>query len=125
MPDTNPRTPHLPGFLGRLIAGVNYAISGIGPQGWFDPGQPLHPVAPDFVAGRAFDYPVGYNLAIQPRAWEGTGFEDILMLADAWDIVRLLIETRKDQMARLSWTIRRRDVTRGRVAGRPNPKSME
>jgi hypothetical protein len=61
------------------------------------------------VAGRQFDYPSGYNLVQRPRAYEGTGFAELRALADAHDLMRAIIETRKDQMERLSWSIRRRD----------------
>lgn len=125
MPDQSQRTPVLPGLIGRLVNGIRYTITGIGPTGWFDPGQPLLPVAPDHVAGRAYDYPVGYNLAIQPRAWEGTGYEEILTLADSYDVARLLIETRKDQMSRLSWTIRKRDENQGRVGGQRRAQVLD
>ena len=117
-----PSSTILPGILGRLVQGVRYAITGVDPGGWFSPGEPLRPVAPDYVAGRAWDFPVGYNLAITPRAWEGNGFEDLRVMADAWDVIRLLIETRKDQLSRMSWSVRKRDPAVGRrIAGRSAP----
>jgi Phage portal protein len=70
------------------------------------------------VAGRQFDYPVGYNLTVTPRADEGVSFAQLRSLADSFDLLRLVIETRKDQMERLDWTIRRRALTNGRPIDR-------
>jgi hypothetical protein len=76
---------------------------------WFGPLDPLRPIAPPDVAGRRFDFPVGYNLVIQPRAYEPVGFHELRGFADAYDLLRLVIETRKDQMERQRWRIRPRD----------------
>jgi len=74
--------------------------------GWFDPLTPLAPLAPNSVAGRQFDFPAGYNIQTQPRAYEGITFVNLRMLADAYDLLRLVIETRKDQVERMEWTIK-------------------
>ena len=73
---------------------------------WFGPLDPLKPIAPPDVAGRRFDFPVGYNIAIRPRAYEPIGFHELRAFADAYDLLRLVIETRKDQMERQRWRIR-------------------
>jgi hypothetical protein len=75
---------------------------------WFGPLDPLRPVAPPDVAGRRFDFPPGYNLVTQPRAYEPIGFAELRAFADAYDVLRLVIETRKDQMERQRWRIRPR-----------------
>jgi len=75
---------------------------------WFGPLAPLNPIAPPQVAGRQFDYPPGYNLIARPRAYEPIGFFELRALADAYDLIRIIIETRKDQLARLDWTVRPR-----------------
>ena len=76
---------------------------------WFGPLNPLNPIAPPDIAGRRFDFPVGYNLVIRPRAYEPVGFHELRAFADAYDLLRLVIETRKDQMERQRWRIRPRD----------------
>src|SRR5579862_8180300 len=96
-------------FIARLSRGVSYIVKGEAPPDWFGPQQPLPPMAPPDVAGRQFDYPFGFNLAVTPRSSEPTGFVELRSLADAHDLLRLVIETRKDQMERLTWRIRRRD----------------
>ena len=70
---------------------------------WFGPLNPLSPIAPPDVAGRRFDYPPGYNIVIRPRAYEPIGFHELRGFADAYDLLRLVIETRKDQMERQRW----------------------
>ncbi len=72
---------------------------------WFGPLNPLAPVAPKEVAGRQLDYPSGYNLEITPRPYEPVKFPEMRALADAYDIIRLVIETRKDQVEALDWGI--------------------
>lgn len=76
-----------------------------GPADWFGPLNPMSPTAPPEVKGRILDYPSGYNLNVRPRTGEGITFEMLRAFADQYDLLRLLIETRKDQMARLRFDI--------------------
>ena len=66
------------GLLTRVVGGLR--------QAWFGPSQPLAPEAPPDTAGRQFDYPVGFNLRLQPRQDEGTSFADLRGLADAYHL---------------------------------------
>jgi HK97 family phage portal protein len=75
-------------------------------SGWFGPLAPLTPIAPKDVAGRSFDFPSGYNIATKPRSFEPITVEDLRALADTYDLLRLVIETRKDQIERLPWSLR-------------------
>ena len=81
---------------------------------WFGPLDPLRPIAPPDIAGRRFDFPPGYNLATRPRAYEPVGFAELRAFADAYDLLRLVIETRKDQMERQRWRVRPRSPSRQR-----------
>jgi len=87
---------------------------------WFGPLNPLNPIAPPDVAGRRFDFPPGYNITTRPRAYEPIGFHELRAFADAYDLIRLVIETRKDQMERQRWRIRLRtpSLTLPRSRGR-------
>ena len=80
---------------------------------WFGPLNPMAPTAPEEVIGRQLDFPSGYNLNITPRAYEQIGFSELRSLADSYDILRLVIETRKDQMEKLKWTIRPKIMANG------------
>lgn len=111
-----PKTTTLdPGFVQRVASGL------LVPQGldesreWFGPLRPMVPLVPDVqkpsVEGRQFDYPVGYNLHTQPKqgAADGVPFLALRALADGYDLLRLVIETRKDQLVKFAWTIKPRD----------------
>lgn len=103
---TRKGTPVEPGILARVVAGLGYAATGKTPE-WFGPGEPIAPVAQDESQGRQLDFIAGYNLQTTPRkaGTEGVGFADLRALADNYDLLRLLIETRKDQVAAIGWKI--------------------
>ncbi len=107
MPDAleRPLTPNV--FL-RLAQATRYAITGVGPDSWFGPQQPLQPQAPPDVKGRQFDYPFGANLNYTPRSEGGVSFPELRALADALPLLRAVIETRKDQIAAQNFTVRAR-----------------
>src|SRR5262249_29708476 len=67
----------------------------------FAPGYPLAPPEPENT--RLWDFPVGVNTIYTPRASEPVSFAELRALAEAHDITRLAIETRKDQLERLAW----------------------
>jgi hypothetical protein len=100
-----------------VAQGLRYALTGVSPTGWFSPSQPLPPVAQDAAEGRAFDYPAGANLRVQPRADEPIGFAQLRALADSYDLLRLVIETRKDQIETQRWGFRLRGETETSGAG--------
>jgi hypothetical protein len=87
---------------------------------WFGPLQPMRPIAPPEVAGRQFDYRPGWNLTVEPRVGEPIGFRELRALAD-YDIVRLIIDARKNQLARVPWTIRAKHDGPGR---RPKAEAL-
>jgi hypothetical protein len=94
-----------PGLIQRVSQGIRYAITGVAPDNFFGPSQPLAPVAQDRSEGRGWDYPVGVNLRIQPRNTEFNPFTTMRSLADGYDLLRLVIETRKDQIKSFDWEI--------------------
>jgi len=109
MSDDARETPLPPSLFARLAIAARYAISGVSPDAWFGPQQPLRPQAPPEVKGRQFDYPFGVNLSYVPRATGGISFAELRALADALPLLRAVIETRKDQVAALSYAVRARD----------------
>ncbi len=100
--------PLNPSLLVRLAQATRYAITGVSPDTWFGPLQPLAPMAPKEVKGRQFDYPFGANLNYIPRADEGISFAELRALADALPLLRAVIETRKDQIAGQNYAVRAR-----------------
>jgi hypothetical protein len=109
MPSGGLETPLPPSLFARLALAARYAITGVSPDTWFGPQQPLAPQAPPEVKGRQFDYPFGVNLSYVPRATGGIAFAELRALADALPLLRAVIETRKDQIAGLSYAVRARD----------------
>lgn len=102
-----------PGLIARVSGSLKYLFTGTPPSedvrgeldtSFFGPGKPLREVAPQ-AKSRQFDYPVAYNLAIRPRAYEGVTFDQLRALADGYDLLRLVIETRKDQIEGYEWSI--------------------
>src|SRR5438552_2109747 len=95
-----------PGLVARAGEAVRYVVSGVAAATWFGPLEPMKPLAPESVRGRAFDYPVGYNLRVTPRVDEAVSFSLLHALADGCDMLRIVIETRKDQIEGQDWDIR-------------------
>jgi PAS domain-containing protein len=79
---------------------------------WFGPLSPLPPVAPPQTRVRRFDYPSGTNLTGVPRAYEAVSFQQMRDLADSLDLVRVAIETRKDQVSKTPWGFRSREASK-------------
>src|SRR5712671_2512308 len=72
-------------------------------SGNFSPGYPLAP--PQREPLRAYNYQFSWNTIYTPRSYEAIGFAELRALAENYDILRLCIETRKDQIERLNWQI--------------------
>jgi len=106
------QTPLPASLFARLTQAARYAITGVSPETWFGPQQPLGPQAPPDVKGRQWDYPFGVNLSYVPRSTGGISFAELRALADALPLLRAVIETRKDQIAGLSYSVRTRDPSR-------------
>ena len=98
-----------PSVFARLADATRYVITGVSPDTWFGPLQPLAPMAPPEVKGRQWDYPFGANLNYIPRSDDGVSFAELRGLADALPLLRSVIETRKDQIAAQSYAVRPRD----------------
>jgi Phage portal protein len=74
-------------------------------QNIFSPGEPQTPVQQESV--RSVDFPSGINSIITPRASETFGFAELRAWSNV-ELVRLAIETRKDQVENLDWQIKPR-----------------
>jgi len=109
------KTPIDAGLIAR-VSGAFKVLTGQGVAvdsgAWFGPQNPPPPVVSPSqqpsVVGRQFDYPVGYNLQYRPRAYEAVTFQQMRALADGCDVLRLVIETRKDQIAKMRYKVRLR-----------------
>ena len=75
-----------PSVFARLADATRYVITGVSPETWFGPLQPLAPMAPPEVKGRQWDFPFGANLNYVPRSDDGVSFAELRAL----DIGRLV-----------------------------------
>lgn len=105
-----PRVPDRVGTPMPILAGPMGAARGwiqtIASDYWFTPGQPVAPQAPPTTEPRALDYPVGINIMYVPRSEEDTTFQQLRNFSELWDLLRLVIETRKDQISVAEYQIR-------------------
>lgn len=105
---TPEKKPIESGIIARAIGAVSQTVKDAR-DAWFGPWQPLQPVTTDqqkeSVVGRQFDYPTGFNTRVTPRSEEALTFAQLRALAESNDVLRSVIETRKDQMCRLKWKI--------------------
>jgi hypothetical protein len=93
-----------PGIIARVVNGVKGFVRGVSNADWMTPGQPVEAQEPE--AQRNWDYPVGVNLRYTPRSEnvDNISFAQLRSLADGYDLMRLVIETRKDQVAALNFS---------------------
>jgi len=98
-----------PGLIARLGRRLRNTL-----DVWFGPDLPMPVAAPPGTPPRTTDYPVAYNINIQPRNLEAISFAQMRSLADSFDLVRLCIETRKDQVSRVPWSFRPKQLQQGR-----------
>lgn len=116
------KTPIDAGMIARVVRGIT---------SWFGPGKPLAPVAPEETRGRQWDYPFAVNMTQRPRQEQGeTGidFATLRALSDptggGLDLLRLAIETRKDQMEAQRWHLVARDGSDGGDKARAIEQAM-
>jgi hypothetical protein len=65
----------------------------------FAPGRPIPPFFPVGTEPRGFDYRTGYNLITRPRSSVGRmSFETMRQLLRVWDVARICIEHRQDDV---------------------------
>lgn len=86
------------GMSKRLAQAVTVLLTGT----FFAPENPPEASQPD-TTGRRFDYASAVNLYIQPRRDTGVTFDTLRNFAQYYDILRLVIETRKDQIEAIEW----------------------
>ena len=100
---------------GPLKAASDAGGAAMWSSGVFSPGAP--PTPPDPQPVRALDFNVGANTVWTPRASAPFGFAELRAFANV-ELVRLAVETCKDQLERLDWRIKPVDA---RAAGSADP----
>lgn len=91
--------------LKPIFRPASTTIDGITPQDWASPNNPLVPVAPQ-IGVRSWDFRPALNLDFTPRGDLPVSFPMLRQISNSWDLCRLMIETRKDQIINRPWVIR-------------------
>ena len=84
---------------GTLIAGVN-------PGSWASPQQPISPVTQLATGVRTWDFAPGKNLQFTPRGDVAITFGQLWNCSNSFDLCRIAIEMRKNQIVNRPWLIR-------------------
>ena len=74
-------------------------------NGSFTPGTPLETIAPEGTPPRLFDYSTTFNIDIAPRSNQAVSFQALREIAQSWNVLRIIIERRKDRLAKMPWKI--------------------
>lgn len=111
MPDANGGTKtSLVAQALAITQAKNASAKGSSQVSAFSAGEPINPTVQQPT--RAFDFVPGWNRTFQPRAYEPYSFQALRAWANV-ELVRLAIETRKDQLCRLGWRVKQRDEVKG------------
>ena len=81
-------------------------ISGIQPGSWASPEQPIRPTSQLAVGVRSWDFAPGKNLQFTPRGDVPVTFGQLSNLSNTFDLLRIAIEMRKNQIVNRPWLIR-------------------
>ena len=93
---------------------------------WFGALEPLRPFGNNSVAGRQRDYQIGENMVIRTRETGRIATHVLRGFAENCDILRLVIESRKDQVEALDWEIVPVDMDNKTPPGTPpDPRIKE
>jgi hypothetical protein len=113
-------TPIESGIIARVSGALSSFLNGRY-DSWFGPLRPPEPVAPKGTRPRNMDYPTGVNISYVPRSTEVISFDQLRRLSENYDLMRLVIETRKDQLSKMpfSFKLKPKDgETKGALAER-------
>lgn len=78
---------------------------GMTTQNAWSPGTPLTPSQPFGSEPRQFGYMIGENIVQRPRSTEAISFDTMKSVIDNYDIARMCIEVRLDELRNLDWDI--------------------
>ena len=84
----------------QFLSGVQGFI-----KAYLSAGEPQRAAMPTGTAPSRFDFDVQSNIQTTPRADAQVTFEQLRAFADGYDLLRLAIEKRKDQIEAMEWNI--------------------
>lgn len=82
----------------------------------FAPGTPIQPFAGYSGAPRTWDYQTGYNIISRPKREERIAFSTLKALIDAYDVARIVIGHRIDDVRSLDWSLEPMEGVTGDVS---------
>lgn len=82
------------------------AINNIVNEDWASPRQPIRPIIPPGLGVRSWNFHPATNLDYTPRGDRSVSFGMLANFANSWDVCRLIIETKKDQISNRKFVIR-------------------
>ena len=83
---------------------------------WYSPMEPIWPFGPPYYnVPREWNFPVGYNINYVPQRLELMGM--LRGMRQSWGVLATIIETRKDQLLTVPWTIQVRNKPRATSKG--------
>jgi hypothetical protein len=92
--------------LSPIFKPAGNLIDGITPGDWASPQQPIRVSQQLAVGVRSWDFTPGINLQFTPRGDVPISFGQLYRVSNSFDMCRLMIETRKDQVVNRPWVIR-------------------
>ena len=94
------------GPINALIGTQPTQVAGVSPSFWFSPLQPVTPTAPSDYKPRQWGYQPGANLIWQPKSDEGYGYDLLRQLSLSWDLLRMALEMKKDEIGDVEFELR-------------------
>ena len=92
--------------LAPLFRPAGNLIEGVQPGSWASPQNPIRPTLQLGTGIRQWDFTPGINLQYTPRGDVAIKFPQLWNVSNSFDLCRLMIETRKDQVVNRPWVIR-------------------
>lgn len=92
-------------MIDQAANGGNPRVREASSSQWMPAGNPPQPFIHPQPDSRRFDFAVNINTRFNPKAGEGVTFGTLRLLADAYDLLRVIIERRKDQVEAFEWEL--------------------
>jgi 2'-5' RNA ligase len=93
------------------------AVSQMGNQHPFAPGEPVGPFDGYSRTPRGFDYTTSYNVATRPRTHERVSFDALRGLIEAYDVAEICLWHRIDSIRSLDWKLIAAEGYAGDITG--------
>jgi hypothetical protein len=124
MADTPAKATTIPREVVQAVSdGGRFPDTQVG-EGWMNPGRPITHVIAEEVDSRRYDYDTATNLRYMPKIGEGVPFQMLRAFAGSYDLLRIVIERRKDQIEGHEWKVvpRKRTLTMPSTSGKDDAR---